>query len=165
MVQIQNKQERSFLANSLWNLIPDIFISWAGAYYFNVGIPGFFGIIVGLQCLYFLIWLKTFIWVWLLFWVSGRKKMARAIEDTLYQSRYPRPPEFVGGIDDYLSQISKDSKIHPMLRVKAATDLGTMAGIKIAGRLSMGMQLHLAYEDALEEYSRRFPPRNDDDTP
>jgi hypothetical protein len=162
MVQIQSKQERGFLANSLRNLVPDILIAWVGAYYFDSGALGFFGIIAGLQCLYFLIWLKTFIWSWLLFWILGRKKMARAIEDTLYKSRYPQPPEYVGGIEDYLSQVSNDSKIHPSLRTKAATDLGTMAGIKIAGRLSMGMQLHLAYEDALEEYSRRFPPRDDD---
>ena len=51
--------------------------------------------------------------------------------------------------------------MHPALRVKAAIELGTMAGIKTAGRHSMGMQLHLAYEDALEEFSRRFPPRDE----
>jgi hypothetical protein len=59
-------------------------------------------------------------------------------------------------------QVSNDNKIHPTLRVKAATDLGTMAGIKVAGCYSMGLQLHLAYEDALEEYSRRFPPRDEE---
>jgi hypothetical protein len=133
MVQIQSKQERGFIANSLRNLIPDILVACAGASYFNAGMLGFFGIILGLQCLYFLIWLKTFIWRWLLFWISGRKKMARIIEATLYKDRYPQPPEYVSGIEDYLLQVSNDNKIHPTLRVKAATDLGTMAGIKVAG--------------------------------
>jgi hypothetical protein len=40
-------------------------------------------------------------------------------------------------------------------------ELGTMVGIKTAGRHPLLMQLHFAFEDALEEYSRRFPPRND----
>jgi len=93
MVQIQSKQERSFIANSLRNLVPDILIAWAGAFYFDVGVLGFFGIIVGLQCLYFLIWLKTFLWIWLLFWVSGRKKMAHLIEDSapLHTACFPTP--------------------------------------------------------------------------
>src|SRR5258705_4261398 len=61
----------------------------------------------------------------------------------------------------YLSEVSNDSNVHPTVRTKAAADLGTMAGLKIAGRFSMGIQLHLAYEDALQEYSRRFPLRDD----
>jgi hypothetical protein len=161
MVQIQSKQERSFIANSLRNLIPDILIAWAGAYLSDSGILGFFGIIIGLQCVYFLIWLKTFLWSWLLFWTTGRKKLATLFEDFLYKNRFPQPPEYVGGIDDFFSQVANDSKMHPTVRVKAAIELGTMAGIKTAGRYSLGMQLHLAYEDALEEYSRRFPPRDE----
>jgi hypothetical protein len=94
--------------------------------------------------------LKTFLWSWLLFWTTGRKKMATLFEDFLYKNRFPQPPEYVGGIGDYFSQVANDSKMHPALRVKAAIELGTMAGIKTAGRYSMGMQLHLAYEDALE---------------
>lgn len=153
--------ERSLIANSLRNLIPDILIAWAGAYASDSGILGFFGIIIGLQCIYFFIWLKTFLWSWLLFWTTGRKKMATLFEDFLYKNRFPQPPEYVGVIDDYFSQVANDSKMHPALRVKAAIELGTMAGIKTAGRHSMGMQLHLAYEDALEEFSRRFPPRDE----
>ena len=158
MVQIQSKQERSFIANSLRNLIPDILVAWAGAYLFNLGGPGFLGILIGLQCLYLVLWLKTFIWMWLLFWLSGRKKLASHLEDFLYKNRFPQPPEFVGGIDDYLAQVADDQKVQCAVRVKAAIELGTMAGIKTAGRYSMGMQLHLAFEDALEQYSRRFPP-------
>jgi hypothetical protein len=161
MVQIQSKQERGILANSMRNLIPDILLAWAGAYLFDLGFPGFFGIIVGLQCVYFVIWLKNFVWGWLLFWLSGRKKMASHLENYLYKNRFPQPPEFVGGIDDYFSQVANDQSIQCALRVKAAIELGTLAGIKTAGRISMGMQLHFAYEDALEEYSRRFPPRDE----
>jgi hypothetical protein len=41
------------------------------------------------------------------------------------------------------------------VRLKAAIELGTMAGIKTAGRYSLGMQLHLAFEDALEQYAAK----------
>jgi hypothetical protein len=161
MVQIQSKQERSIFANALLNLIPDLLIAWAATYVIDAGVIGFFGFLIGFQCVYFVIWIKTLIWTWLLFWISGRRKMARGIEDALYKGRYPQPPEYVGGIEDYLSEVSNDSNVHPTVRTKAAADLGTIAGIKIAGRFSMGIQLHLAYEDALQEYSRRFPPRDD----
>jgi hypothetical protein len=86
VVQIQSKQERGLIANSLRNFIPDVLVGWAGAYLFNLGFPGFLGILVGLQCLYLALWLKTFIWIWLLFWLSGRKKLANHLEDFLYKS-------------------------------------------------------------------------------
>ena len=161
MVQIQSKQERGLIADSLRNFVPDILVSWAGAYLFNLGFPGFFGILICLQCLYLGIWIKNLIWMWLLFWLSGRKKLASHLEDFLYKNRFPQPPEFVGDIDDYLSQVANNQMVQCALRVKAAIELGTMVGIKTAGRYSLLMQLHYAFEDALEEYSRRFPPRND----
>jgi len=163
MVQIQSKQERGVLANGLRNFIPDILLAWAGAYLFDIGFLGFIGILIALQCIYFVIWLKTFLWGWFLFWFSGRKKMANHLEDYVYKNRFPQPPEFVGDIDDYFSEVANDQRVQCALRVKAAIELGTMAGIKTAGRISMGMQLHFAYEDALEEYSRRFPPRDHDE--
>jgi hypothetical protein len=159
MVQIQSKQARGVTANALLGFVPDILVGWAGAHFFDVGLLGFIGILIALQCLYFLIWLKNCAWGWLLFAIWGRKKMANHLEDFLYKNQFPQPPEIVDGIDGYLAEISNDNKIHPAMRVKAATELGTMAGIRTAGRISMALQLHFAFEDALEEYSRRFPPR------
>ena len=76
--------------------------------------------------------------------------MASHLEAFLYKNRFPQPPEFVSGIDDYFAQVSNDKTLHPMLRVKAAIELGTLIGIKTAGRLMMSMQM--SYEDALETY-------------
>jgi hypothetical protein len=161
MVQIQSKQKRGMIASGLLGLIPDILVSSAVSYFFDFGVPGVFGIIIGLQFVYFAIWLKNMAWGWLVFWVSGRRKMASHLEDYLYKNRFPQPPEFVGGIDDYFSQVANDQTVNCALRVKAAVELGTLAGIKTAGRILFGLQLHLAYEDALEAYSRRFPPRDE----
>jgi hypothetical protein len=161
MVQIQSKQARGVTANAFVGFIPDILVAWAAAYFFDIGLLGFVGILIGLQCLYFLIWLKNCAWDWLLFGIWGRKKMAHHLEDFLYKNRFPQPPEIIDGIDDYLSQISNNNKMHAVMRVKAATELGVMAGIRTAGRISMALQLHFAFEDALEEYSRRFPPSDE----
>jgi hypothetical protein len=58
-----------------------------------------------------------------------------------------------------LSEVADDKALHPALRVKAATELETLTGIKAAGQLTMGLQMNIAFEDALERYSKRFPPR------
>jgi hypothetical protein len=85
--------------------------------------------------------------------------MTPLLEDYLYKQRFPRPPDFIGGIDDYFAGVADDSKVHPQIRAKAAVELGTLAGIKAAGNYLMFMQLTMCYERALQNYERRFAPR------
>jgi hypothetical protein len=151
MVQIQSKQERSFWAATALNAVPDLIISVVASYFLDLGIPGFFGILLAKQAVYFCIWIKSVTWVWLLFWLSGRRKMAAHLEDFLYKNKFPQPPEFVTDIDDYLSRAAEDAKLHCATRVKAATELGTLVGIKASGRLLYRWQLNIAYEDALQK--------------
>jgi hypothetical protein len=42
--------------------------------------------------------------------------------------------------------------------VKAAIEVGTLNAFAGAGRIQRGLQLHLAFEDALQRYAKRFPP-------
>jgi hypothetical protein len=93
-----------------------------------------------------------------MFWISGRRKMSAHMEGFLAQNRFPRPPKYVDGIQDYLSQVANDKKEMGPIRVAAAVEVGTLNGVKLAGRYSLGLQLQLAFEDALERYSKRFPP-------
>jgi hypothetical protein len=159
MVQIASKQQRGFWAASVVNLIPDILVSAGGSYVLDWGGPGFLGIFFGLQVVYFALWLKRMLWVWFLFWLSNRRKSADHIEEYLFKNRFPQPPEYVGGVENYLSEIAEDKALHPALRVKAATELGSLNGIKVAGQLTMALQMNIAFEDALVRYSKRFPPR------
>lgn len=161
MVQIQSKQERSMWVSALINTIPDIAIAGIASEVFNSGPVGFVVIFVGLQCVYILLWLKTALWSWLLFWISGRRKMAVSFEQYLHQNRFPQPPEYLSGAADYFLQISNDNAVTCSTRVKAAIEVGMMNGIKASGRFSLGMQVHLAFEDALEKYSHRFPSNPD----
>jgi hypothetical protein len=165
MVQIRKQQERSFWGAILINSIPDVAIAWLASAFFNGGLGGFLIVYFGLQALYLALWLKRIAWGWLLFWLSGRSKMTAHIESYLTQQRFPCPPEFIGDVDDYLSGVADDSKVHPQVRVKAATELGVIAGIRAAGNLLYAMQLSIAFESALQSYSRRFPPREPRDEP
>jgi hypothetical protein len=165
MVKIRKQEERSFWGTVLINSIPDVAIAWFASVVFNSGLGGFVAVYLGLQALYLALWLKQIIWGWLLFWLSGRKKMTAHLENYLAQSRFPAPPEFIGDIGDYLSGVADDSKLHPQVRVRAATELGVLAGIRSSGNALYAMQLAMAYESALQNYSRRFPPRELEDEP
>jgi len=88
-----------------------------------------------------LLWLKRIAWGWFLYWISSRRKMTAHLENFLYQQRFPQPPHFVTGIDDYLAKIANDNRVSPPMRVKAATKLGLLAGIKTSGNMLYAMQL------------------------
>ena len=45
--------------------------------------------------------------------------------------------------------------------MKAAIELGTLAGVRMSGNALYAMQLVMAFEAALELYARRFPPRQE----
>ena len=68
-----------------------------------------------------------------------------------------------GGSLGYLAGIADNSKVHPQVRVKAATELGVLAGIRAGGNWLYAMQLGIAYESALQNYERRFAPREPGD--
>jgi hypothetical protein len=158
------KQKRArILGYCSLNSVPDIVIAFVASSIFAMGWVGFFGILIGLQVLYLLLWIKRIAWAWLIFWISARRKMTESLENFLYQQRFPRPPEYVGGIDDYFDKIAKDNGVSPLMRVKAATELGSLGGIGISGNALMLMQLRIAYEAALEKYELRFPPREPED--
>jgi hypothetical protein len=159
MVVITKRLERSMWVNGLLALIPDAVIAWIAAWYTDSGVLGFIGVMLGLQCLYFLIWAKNSLWMWLMYWVSGRRKMSAFMEDYLVQNRFPAPPEYVSDIDDYLGRIANGEQYDCQTRVKAAVEIGTLAGcVSLARRIQFGLQLRLAFEDALVRYARRFPP-------
>jgi hypothetical protein len=158
MVVITKRVERGMLVGGLLALIPDAIIAWIAAWYTGSGVFGFIGVMLGLQCLYVLIWVKNSLWMWLIYWVSGRRQMSAALEDYLVQNRFPAPPEYVTDIEDYFGRIKNSEQYDCATRVKAAIEAGTLTGISAARRIQFGLQLKLAYEDALVRYARRFPP-------
>jgi hypothetical protein len=127
------------------------------------GWTGFFVVLIGLQCVYLILWIKVFAWSWLIFWISGRRKMSAHMESFLMENRFPRPPKYVDGIQDYLSRVANDKTEVGPTRVAAAVEVGTFNGVKLAGKYSLALQLQLAFEDALEKYAKQFPPPQEPD--
>ncbi|MET4031191.1 hypothetical protein ABIB94_004262 [Bradyrhizobium sp. JR7.2] len=166
MVQIRKQQERGFIGALLINCIPDVVIAWAASSFFNgdrdVAANAVL-IFLALQVIYFAVWLRRIVWGWLLYWVSNRRKMTEHLEDFLHKQRFPCPPEVIGGVDDYLAGVADNSKVSAQVRLKAATELGVLAGIRAAGNGLYAMQLAMAYERALQSYERRFAPREPND--
>ncbi len=154
---IQKQLERSVWTNAALNFIPDIAIGVIAAQITDSGWVGFFVTLIGLQALYFLLWVKTSCWMWIHFWFT-RKKLTEHLENYLFQNRYPRPQQFLNDTTDYFNQIAEAEQLPCALRIKAAVELGVMQGMKTAGRYQRLMQLNIAYDSALQLYARRFGP-------
>src|ERR1700687_2132143 len=135
MVQIQSQQERRMWVSAGINLIPDIAIAWIASDVFRIGPLGFLAVLLGMPGVYFFLWLKTTLWSWLLFWISGRKKLTSHLEDFLYKNRFPRPPEFISAADDYFLRVSNNDTVPCSIRIKAAVEPSRMVGLKSAGRI------------------------------
>lgn len=145
-------------------LIPDAVIAWIVAAYTGSGVVGFILTMLGLQGVYFVIWIKNSLWSWLVYWVAGRRKMTAFSEDYLVKNRFPPPPEFVNDMDEYLEQVVRSEQYDCSTRVEAAIATGVFVGLTLAGRIQLGLQLQWAFQSALKRYAKRFPPspRNDE---
>src|ERR1700737_1692858 len=98
MVVIGKQVKRKRGMNGLLALIPNPIIAWIAAAYTGRGVFGFILTLIGLQCVYILIWAKNSLWMWLMYWVSGRRQMTDHMENYLVQNRFPPPPEYVTDI-------------------------------------------------------------------
>ena len=107
-----------------------------------------------LQTIYFFFWFKQALWGWLVFWFYGKRRMAEPLENSFIDSRFPPPSKYATDLDDYFSEISNNEGLDPTTRVKAAHELGTLNGLKIARRFSMILQINSAAETALKRYAR-----------
>ncbi len=157
MVIIEKQQKRRLYWNALVNCVPDILIAWAvSAFLFDKEWGAFFLTLIGLQVAYFLIWLKTLLWSWVRYHLRGKQAMTDHFEAYLLEHRFPQPPKYLDGIEDYLNKIATDGRYDGEIRVLSATQLGIMEGLRASGRYTLAMQTHFAFEAALEKYARRF---------
>jgi hypothetical protein len=165
MVVVGKKVERRRLVDGLLGLIPEAIIAWIVAAYTQAGALGFVAVFFGLLGLYLLIWIKNSLWMWLMYWVAGRRQLTASLEGYLVTNRFPPPPEYVHDIDDYLGRVANGEQYDCPTRVKAAIEIGTFAGLALAGRIQSSLKVKIAYESALERYAKRFPPppRREDD--
>jgi undecaprenyl pyrophosphate phosphatase UppP len=66
-MQFESKNKRNFWLNSILGMIPDVLIATLVAVYNDEGIAAFFFVLIGMQVVYLLIWIKNTIWDWVFF--------------------------------------------------------------------------------------------------
>jgi hypothetical protein len=156
----ESKVKRAFWKNAVLSAVPDLLVSWAAMKIVDGGAEVFFITLIGLQVVYLALWIKRTTWSWLLFWITNRSMMSNHIEEVLTQQRFPKPPDFISGPDAYYQDIVENESEETSLRLKAANELGTLAGISGAGQHQLAIQLRMATEDAIQRYAKRAPKRD-----
>ena len=146
---------RTYVLNVVLASVPDLVVCWFVARLTNSGWSGFFIALVVLQAIYFFFWFKFAAWSWLVFLVFRKRKMAKTLEKWLIENDLPVPDEYTTDLEDYLSEISSKDELTPAVRVKAAHELGTLAGLTTARQYSLILQLTWAASIALKRYARR----------
>ena len=116
MTIIKSKVERSYWKNAALSAVPDVLVAWAAMRLMDGGAEVFFGTLIALQALYLALWMKRSAWSWLLFWFTNRSMMSSHIEEVLAQQRFPRPPDFISGPDEYYSGIVDDESVETSIR-------------------------------------------------
>ncbi|MCA1527354.1 hypothetical protein [Bradyrhizobium yuanmingense] len=159
MTVIRSRVERSFWKNAALSAIPDLLIAWAFMKYTDGGAETFFFTLIALQAAYFTLWAKRSIWSWTLFVLTNRAFMSNHVEEVLASQSFPKPPDFLSGPDAYYQEIVDDKDEDCEMRIKSSFELGTLAGISVAGQHQLALQVRMATEDALQRYSKRATTR------
>lgn len=159
MTVIESKVKRSYWKNVALSAVPDLLVCWAAMKIMDGGAEVFFGTLIALQVLYLALWIKRSAWSWFLFWITNRSTMSNHIEEVLAQQGFPKPPSLISGPDAYYQDIVDNEDEETSLRIKAANELGTLAGIAVAGQHWLAMQLRMATEDAIQRYAKRAPAK------
>ena len=121
------------------------------------GLLGFFVVMIGLQVLSFIVWVKSAICRWLFFWLS-RKQIA---DDVLYYLRansFPGPREYEENAQAYFQGVADTKHLPIDLRIKAAVEVGAFNTYYLLG-FSEHLMMCLAHEDALQRYKQTFPAK------
>ena len=147
-------QARTYVLGMALGSVPDLVICWAAMRLTDSGWSGFFIALVALQAIYLFFWFKTALWTWLVFWVYGKRKIAAHLENWFIDNRFPVPDEYTTEVDDYLSEISNNESLDASTRVKAAHELGTFNGLRLARKYSLMLQLNSAAGLAMKRYAR-----------
>jgi hypothetical protein len=161
-MQFESKIRRQYWVNCILGLTPDIFI----AVIINLALGGyiwtFMLVLVILEALYFLVWLRKTIWAWIFFGVYGRKYLADLLSDYLIENNYPEPEVYERSAEEYFDRIATDESQPVTLRLKAAGQATALRMPITIGQYQYGFRVAMAYEDALITYKRRVAGRTRD---
>ena len=155
----ESKLKRVLIANIILSLVPDLILSAIITAIIKEGeavVIIFLFVFLGLQLLHLALWILRSLMAWTPYWLGGKKKMATAFCDYLYEHEFPNPKEFEESPEVYFGSVLMNNKLTPELRLKAATTLGEYEGYRNAGQYQMFLRISFAWEDAIVEYKRGF---------
>lgn len=155
-MQFGSAQKRNYWINWFLELIPDSVIAIIVAYFTDSGILGFILTVIGLQCLYFFIWLKNTVWRWVFFKFRGKRLMAEHIENVLKASNFPAPDDYESSAEGYLNSLVENEELEPLIRIRAACEIGAMNYPVAVLRVQESIMLSIAYEEALLNYKKHL---------
>ena len=158
-MQFENEMKRNLLLHLCLNLVPDLLIATALSVASNGGILGFLAALVGIQALYFSLWLKSSVWSWVLFNLTVRAKSVVLLRDHFAVCKFPEPDEYQTSIYGYLGDVASDENQLANVRVTAALELGGLKYPLSQNRWQEAIRLAMAYEDALIAYKRSISSR------
>jgi hypothetical protein len=156
-MEIESRQKRQVMTNALLNTLPDLAIAVALAWFFNGGLLGFVVTFLGIQLLYFVLWIRNTAWAWIMFNWRGRKALAGLIQGLLTRSKFPRPGERYGATEDYFNQVMSDERVPADARMVAAIINSWQQYAIQSGRYQEAFRLNLSTEDALLAYKASLP--------
>jgi hypothetical protein len=153
-MQFESKIKRLYWINSFLGLIPDLAIAVIITAIFGGYLGTFILIMIGLQVLYFLVWLRKSIWGWIVFGVFGRKYLAGVLADYLAENNYPEPEVYERSAEEYFNRIAGDEALPFPLRLKAVGQAAALHVPTTIGQYQYGFHVAMAYEDAISAYKR-----------
>lgn len=154
----------TYILNMLLAFVPDLVVAWAAMRLTDNEWATFWIAIITLQAIYFFFWFKQALWGWLLFFLIGKRQLARNLENFFIEARFPPPNEYTLDLDDYLSSMVANEELNCETRIRAAYENGTLNGMKASRRYSLVVQLNSASKLAMKRYERlaaRFQTRRD----
>lgn len=149
-----NNEFRKFLLAC----VPDILIALIAMKSIDNEWATFGWTIVILQAVYFLIWLKNTVWIWIVFWAFEKEMMAQKMEEVLRKHRYPDPSmaTYYSGFEEYAEAVAVNQQTPCELRVLAATEKGFFHGVRSCGQYGLLLRLESAAKVALTRYKGDF---------
>jgi hypothetical protein len=155
-MQFESKNKRNFWINSIFGMTPDVLVAAAITAYNSEGFVTFLLVFLGLQIVYLLIWIKNTVWAWVFYKYKGRKQVSDFFFDYLKKNKYPEPDDYLKSPNEYFSSVAQNNSLPLELRLKAATDIGSLFYPIANGQMQNSIRLSMAIEDAIENYKKTF---------
>jgi hypothetical protein len=164
--------------------VPDLLIAAVLAHILDGGFLLFGVLFLALKALYLVIWLKNSLWEWLWYLFWHKKVLKHAYIDSLMKNKMPgirmprdpagwpvlvlddlssgSPAELLAGgplVDSYLAAVMSNEAIDIKRRLLAAQELGALNYLASNVHLQEYMRIGLAFDEAIEAYSRTIRRR------